>query len=463
MERDFSNILISNKTTQGYSKENGLKKTLTSAQLWGISVGAVISGQFIGWNNSLNYVNPFGLIALTGLISVFFVLLVSVMTKLSAMLPYAGGPYAYTRKAFGKPWGFLAGYVTMVEYICITAVIFLYMEHYIENTIVALWPGAVSIIVFFGLVGLQMLGASKASFIELLITCLCISIFLLFFMGINSVDWDGGDRGIDFVNSIEGYFMSIPYVLWFFVGIDVVILTAEEIKKPEQSLPISFFAAILTIIILSFGVIVFSVNSVYWPSLRGTDYPLIFILEKLQRGDAVLLAVFSFFSISSFVASINGLMTGYSRQVFSLARAGYFPDFLNKILDKTKTPYMALIAPSIVVIVIAQLANVTVLIQIVCICAIISYSFSMMAFIRIKTRGGEGFKSIIGACLSLLGCAALMVGFARFQTISTLITLGVIAFGVLYYFAFAKVGTNREAPEEMEANVGEINIIMENL
>jgi len=290
-----------------------------------------------------------------------------------------------------------------------------------------------------------------------------VSIFLLFFMGINSVDWKDPQSVVNFTNRPEGFFLAIPYVLWFFVGIDVVILTAEEIKKPDQSLSASFFAAIFTIIVLSFGVIVFSVNSVYWPSLKSTDYPLIFILQKLQRGDAVLLAVFSFFSISSFIASISGMMTGYSRQAFSLARAGYFPGFMDRILDKTKTPYMALIAPSIVVIVISQVANVTSLIQIVCVCAVMSYSFSLMAYIRITRESNPSLKKIIGAIFALLACAVLLGGFARFQTLSFLISLGIIFFGILYYFIFAKGRINRDAPEEIEANLGEINIIMGNL
>ena len=462
-EQDFSDILISKRNTQEYLRQNGLKKNLSMGHLWGISVGAVISGQFIGWNNGLNFVSPLGLLCITVAVSIFYILLISVLTKLTVALPYAGGSYAYTRKAYGKLAGFLAGYTTMVEYLCITAVIFVYMNLYIDRMLSLIWPNLVSMLIFGVLIVLQMTGINRSSFFQLLITCLCVSIFLLFFMGINSVEASKMPIDISLMNGLPGLFLAIPYVLWFFVGIDVVMLTAEEIKTPGKSVPISFYGGLFTIILLSFGVIFFSVSSVYWPSLRTTDYPLIFILQKLQGGDAVLLAVFSFFSISSFIASINGMMIGYSRQAFSLARAGYFPKFMDRIQNKTKAPFMALIAPSILVLIVAEIGNASLLIQIVCVCAIISYSFSLLAYVRIIRMEKTSFVKIIPAFIALVACAIFLIGFSIFQTVSALITAGILIFGILYYFVFAKGRINRDAPEEVEANIGDINIIMTNI
>lgn len=462
-EQDFSSILISKRNTQEYLLQHGLKKNLKFSHLWGITVGAVISGQFIGWNNSLNYINPFGLMYLTVAVSFFYLLFVPTITKLSVLLPYAGGTYAYARKAFGKLPGFLAGYITIVEYLCITAVILVYMKRYVGEMLSIPWPNLMSLVLFLVLIVLQLLGINKYSFVELLVTCLCVSIFLLFFMGINSVDSYTLPSDIRFENTTAGIFLAIPYVLWFFVGIDVVILTAEEIKTPDKTLPVSFYSGLATIITISFGVIFFSVSSVYWPSLRDTDYPLIFILQKLQQGDAVLLAVFSFLSISSFIASINGMMIGYSRQAFSLSRAGYFPKFMDKILNQTKTPFMALIAPSALVVVIAQVGNVTALIQIVCICAVTSYAFSLTAHVKITRATGGGFYKILPAIIALAICLVFIGGFFIYQTESVLLTLGIFLIGIIYYFVFARGRINRDAPEEVEANIDDMNIITSKL
>lgn len=463
IEQDFSNILISKRNTQEYLKQNGLQKNFTFTHLWGICVGAVISGQFIGWNNSLNYINPYGLLFLTLVVAIFYIILVLVLTKLSVSLPYAGGSYAYARKAFGKLPGFLAGYITMVEYLCITAVILLYMESYIGVMLGIVWPNLISLIIFFSLIGIQFLGANKSSFSELLITCLCVSIFILFFFGISSIEKSNINTVSLYNNSLQGFFSALPYVLWFFVGIDVVILTAEEIKIPGKSLPGSFYAGIFTIIVLSFGVIFFSVTSVYWTVLRETDYPLIFILEKLQRSDTVLLAVFSFLSISSFIASINGMMIGYSRQAFSLARAGYFPRFMDKILKKTKAPFMALIISSIIVVLIAQIRDSRILIQIVCVCAIVSYTISLGSFIKISRKSDQSLWNKFIALIGLLVCLTILVGLFVFQIKSILITLGIILIGIIYYSIFVRGQINRDAPEEVEANIDDINIIIDKL
>jgi ethanolamine permease len=240
-------------------------------------------------------------------------------------------------------------------------------------------------------------------------------------------------------------------------------MTAEEIKNPPKSIPISFYAGLLTIITLSFGIIFFSVSSVYWPSLRGIDYPLIFILEKLQRGDVVLLAVFSFFSLSSFIASINGMMIGYSRQIFSLSRAGYLPKFMDKIMNKSKIPFMALVAPSFIVLLIAEMGNTALMIQVVCVCAITSYSFSLSAFIKIMQSERSRFRKVLPAYIALLACAVFLIGFLIFQTVSTLITFGILAAGILYYYLFSIGRINSDAPEEIEANLDDFNIIITNI
>ncbi|MDI9674962.1 amino acid permease, partial [Pseudomonas aeruginosa] len=48
------------------------------------------------------------------------------------------------------------------------------------------------------------------------------------------------------------------------------------------------------------------------------------------------------------VASFHGIILGYSRQIFALAREGYLPEWLAKVHPRFKTPYRAILAGGVV-------------------------------------------------------------------------------------------------------------------
>lgn len=48
------------------------------------------------------------------------------------------------------------------------------------------------------------------------------------------------------------------------------------------------------------------------------------------------------------VASLHGIIMGYARQIFALARAGFLPKVLGRLHPRFQTPYMATIAGGVI-------------------------------------------------------------------------------------------------------------------
>ncbi|GIT28097.1 MAG: hypothetical protein Ct9H300mP1_01430 [Planctomycetaceae bacterium] len=69
--------------------------------LWALGVGAVISGDFFGWNLGLKYAGFNGLAIATVLMAVMYVCMVFTIAELSAALPHAGGSF----RSPAVPWG----------------------------------------------------------------------------------------------------------------------------------------------------------------------------------------------------------------------------------------------------------------------------------------------------------------------------------------------------------------------
>src|SRR5260370_26965968 len=88
----------------GYLQKRGLRRHAGVLQLWAVGVGAVISGDFFGWNYGLTAGGFGGLIIALAIITVLFAGLCYSIAEMSPALPHAGGAYSFARTAMG-PWG----------------------------------------------------------------------------------------------------------------------------------------------------------------------------------------------------------------------------------------------------------------------------------------------------------------------------------------------------------------------
>jgi ethanolamine permease len=91
-----------------YFEKRGLRRYAGAFSLWALGVGAVISGDFSGWNFGLGVGGFGGLFWATVIIAVLYLGLAYSIAELTAALPHTGGAYSFSRTAFG-PWG---GFVT---------------------------------------------------------------------------------------------------------------------------------------------------------------------------------------------------------------------------------------------------------------------------------------------------------------------------------------------------------------
>ncbi|MFT7621653.1 MAG: ethanolamine permease [Myxococcota bacterium] len=92
---------------EDYFEKRKLRPYARVFHLWALGVGAVISGDFFGWNFGL--AEGFGgMLVATSIITVMYLGLCFSIAEMSAALPHAGGAYSFARSSMG-PW---AGYVT---------------------------------------------------------------------------------------------------------------------------------------------------------------------------------------------------------------------------------------------------------------------------------------------------------------------------------------------------------------
>ncbi len=116
-----------------YFEQRGLKRHAGVWSLWALGVGAVISGQFSGWNLGFAVGGWGGLAIATVIIAIMYLGLTFSIAEMSPALPHTGAAYSFARTAMG-PWGgFVTGLCENVEYVLTPAVVVFFMGSYLTS------------------------------------------------------------------------------------------------------------------------------------------------------------------------------------------------------------------------------------------------------------------------------------------------------------------------------------------
>ncbi len=332
-----------------------LGKTLGSFQLWGIAVGLVISGEYFGWSYGWACAGTLGFLVTSVFIALMYTTFVFSFTELTTAIPHAGGPFEYSRRAFGPTGGYIAGFATLVEFVFAPPAIALAIGAYVNVQFPALDPKWVAVGAYAVFMALNIAGMHIAASFELAVAL--IAIFeLLVFMGVVAPGFSaaqfvkGGWAGSDTfsVGAISGIVAAIPFAIWFFLAIEGVAMAAEEARNPHRSIPIAYIGGIVTLVVLAMGVMVFAGGSGDWTQLSDINDPLPQAMKNVVGHSSGWLHMLVWLGLFGLVASFHGIIIGYSRQIFALSRAGYLPQVLARIHPKRGTPHVAILAGGVV-------------------------------------------------------------------------------------------------------------------
>jgi ethanolamine permease len=332
-----------------------LNKSLSTWQLWGIAVGLVISGEYFGWSYGWASAGTIGFLVTAVFIALMYTTFIFSFTELTTSIPHAGGPFEYGRRAFGPTGGYLAGYATLVEFVFAPPAIALAIGSYLAVQFPGLDPKIAAVGAYAIFTVVNILGVQIAATFELVVTV--VAIFeLLVFMGVVSPGFSlanfakGGWAGQDgfHLGAIGGIFAAIPFAIWFFLAIEGVAMAAEEAKDPQRSIPRAYIGGILTLLVLAVGVMVFAGGAGDWTKLSNINDPLPQAMKLIVGESSGWLHMLVWLGLFGLVASFHGIMIGYSRQIYALARAGFLPASLGAVHPRFKTPHRAVVAGSVV-------------------------------------------------------------------------------------------------------------------
>jgi ethanolamine permease len=354
---------------QDYFEKRGLRRHAGVFALWALGVGAVISGDFSGWNLGFSVGGWGGMFVGTVIIAIMYLGLTYSIAEMSPALPHTGGAYSFARTAFG-PWGgFITGIAENIEYVLTPAVVVFFIGAYLTGIFGTpdwfqpIW-WLIGYIVF---VGLNVRGVELSFRVTVVVTLVALAILVFFFISAifsgqfdftkNAMNIgigadgaavalpDGGGPFLPF--GIKGVFAAMPFAVWLFLAIEQLPLASEESVDPKRDMPKGIMLGMFTLIATGFLILIIN------PSLPDGAFAYGSSGEPILDGFRAIYGtgwakILSLFAVAGLIASFHAIIFAYGRQIYSLSRAGYFPHFLSVTNSDHKTPNTALLAGSLV-------------------------------------------------------------------------------------------------------------------
>ncbi|RHA62167.1 amino acid permease [Bifidobacterium pseudocatenulatum] len=351
-------------TDKDYFAKRQLKRTAGAFGLWAIGISAVISGDFSGWNGGIAQAGWGGMLVAAIVVYLMYVLMLNSISEMASAMPHTGGAYSFARAAMG-PWGgFFTGLAETIEYVMTAATIVYFSSAYADAILSNLtgyslddhglaWVWWLALYAIFVVV--NWLGAETSFRFAEVVSIAALAIVALFGIGafatgkadfstlLNITPTEGNSAFLPFGPGASFY--AMPFAMWLFLGIEQLPLAAEEVREPEKNIPKSSRLCIFTLGLSALIIVFLNPAVVGSEALAGSDEPLLDGYRAILPGN--LAAVLSAFALIGLLASIQGIMFAYGRNLYSLSRAGYYPAFLS-LTGKKKTPYWGLVVGAII-------------------------------------------------------------------------------------------------------------------
>lgn len=464
-----------------YLKEHALKKPLGMRDIWALGVGAVITGEYFGWNAGLKEGGPLGMLLATLFVCALYMAWVLALCELTVAMPFAGGPLAYGRRAVGPTFGFIMGWSMFLESLFATigtaiatgaAVSFLVNLFAPEsNGLLLTTLFGLGTVVLFAVI--QWIGAQQQAKVMEWMTYGAIAGLVWFWIAcLPAVDTSRIFTSAALLGGWSGALKAIPFAIWWLVIIEAVALAAEEASEPHRTVPRGLTLAQLTLIglVLLTWFFTCAASSDYMKT-ADVPFPLQQVYQEVWSGRSHYwhLVPFALIALCGMVASYNGMIYAVSRQSFSLGRAGYLPQILGAVHHERRTPTVSIFVWSLVVagFVVWGYFNKDAVDIAVLTCnltALIWYVLAMVCLFILRRREPDMprpykvplYPFLPGLVLVMSLFAAAVYG-ALNQPIVLWLTLIMYAAGLAYFFGFARQRLIAAAPEELAARSVEGN------
>ena len=449
-----------------------MPKTLGLTSITAMGIGAIVgagifvltgtaSAQFAGPAIVLSFV-------LGGITCAFVGLCYA---ELAAMLPVCGSTYTYTYATLGELFAWMIGWDLILEYAMGGSAVAVGWSGYIVSLLRNLgltFPPALTAatgsmvklegggtttgivnlpaaFVVLALTAMLVLGTKESArlnnimvAVKLVVVIAFIAVGVAFVKAGNWHPFIPANQGDFGKYGWSGILRGSAVVFYAYIGFDAVSCCAQEAKNPQRDMPLGILGALVICTVLY--VLVAGVLTGIVP------YKNLDVADPMAKAFDVI--GITWFSILIKIGALTGLTTvilvslyGQSRILYNIAGDGLLPGLFSRVHPKLGTPYLSQLLIGGVVALIAAVAPIDVLSELVSIGTLLAFVLVCGAVIFLRRSDANAVRPFrvpgvpLVPILGIAFCVVLMVGLPLITWARLLIWLAV---GLLIYFAYGR-------------------------
>jgi L-asparagine transporter-like permease len=337
-------------------KESGLSRQLTTRQMAMIAIGGAIgTGLFLGSSLAVRTAGPAVIVSyLLG--AVMALLLMGALSEMAVAHPTAGSFGVYAELYLNRWAGFAVRY-TYWACQCIAiggeaTAVAIYCRWWFPSVAPWVWIVLFSLLlVSVNAAGVEKFGEFEYWFAMIKVVAILafigFGVIVLFGLmpsapktGFHNFTAGGGF----FAQGLTGIWMAMCFVIFSYIGTEVVAVTAGEAANPDEAVPSAMRKMVFRLILFYIGAMIVLVGVVPWRSIQpggdvtASPFVTVFRLTHIPAATHLM----NFVVLTAALSSMNCDLYLATRMIFSLSRGGYAPQGLGQV-TKRGVPLRALL------------------------------------------------------------------------------------------------------------------------
>lgn len=368
-------------------------------------------------------------------------LIVLCFAEAGSRVSLTGGLYAYVVVAFGPLVGFVSGVMLWGGVTAAVAAV----SSFFADALVALIPalGAGSgmgralalIVILVTLAALNIAGVRSANRFNAVMTAAkLIPLVVLVVVGAASVHranlvWNGAPQPASVSR-------AATVLMFAFFGVEAALVPSGEVREPARTVPRAIFIAMVTITLLYLAIQTVT-QGILGPALLGKKTPLAeaAAVAMSEPGRALILVG----SAISMFGYVSGMTLAVPRMLFAFGRDGFLPARLAAVHPRFRTPYVAIVVQTLLIIALAVSGTFEKLVIIASGSVLLVYAACCCAVLVLRRRGvqdggGAPFRApfagvVPGLAIVVIGWLLASLSAGEWKGVLVVLGVAILVYG----------------------------------
>ena len=328
-----------------------LLKVLGPVHVWGLGVGIVLVGEFMGWNYGVGKGGDFGALISCFVIGLLYTCVAMIDSEITSTVAAAGGQYAQAKHTIGPLMAFNVGLFMVLTYTMLNASDIQVAGQLIQIGAKELghdipWQ-PFTVLCLAVLTLLNYRGVFATLTVNFVITAAAFLTIIILFVGVQPWNPTAVLLHKDLLTKLPygwiGVIASLHFGIWYYLGIEGTCQAAEEVRSPGRALPLGTMSGMITLLIAAAITWYVVVGLLPW-EYTGWDAELAPLYDAAKvTGSPTLTVILFVGTLLSAIASANGCVNDAARAWFSMGRDRYLPAWFGAVHPRYRTPFRSIL------------------------------------------------------------------------------------------------------------------------